>query len=103
MNDQGRIVSVLRNPIYNVEAYRDECQQIVIADAHRYMRYNNAGIADYIFPFFKNRPGEYYCSELLNHYCLLNSNCAMHLGPLNKRDEDACKPSQGCCVFRRWC
>lgn len=87
-------VAIMRNPIYNVPEYREQCMQIVIDDAHKYYEYNNRGVLKYGFPWVKDCPTQYFCSELVNHYAILNSGGQQNLAHNSSVYEDRCTPWQ---------
>jgi hypothetical protein len=67
---KDRIVMVRRNPVYDNTTVRYNRNAQIIADANKCLKYDYAGIFEYVFPQIKDKKNEFYCSELYAHYAI---------------------------------
>lgn len=86
--DIGHIVAVKRNPIYSEFDFRRECAMQVVRDFHKFIPYDNDGIAEFVFPWKKDCDHSFYCSELINYYCIKHSDGEINLRGDNSKEDD---------------
>lgn len=86
--DLGHIVAVKRNRLYDDPTFRHQCAMEVLSDFHMFFKYDMDGIKEQLFPWVKDAKGKFYCSELVNHYCIRHSNEKMNLRPGKGTDDD---------------
>jgi len=73
------ITAVRRNPLYDDDNLRRRANADVINFVWEYSRYDYKGIAEFIIKRVKDKPKEYYCSEMANHFSLLHSDNRINL------------------------
>jgi hypothetical protein len=91
MAELQQIVSIRRNPLYDDYVLRREANAEVLDDAQKWCQYDQGGILEFIdvqLPWLKDSPSKFYCSELINHYCLLHSDGKMTLRADGRKDDD---------------
>jgi hypothetical protein len=93
MNEGSWIVAVKRNPIYNIPEYREQCMKLVLTDFNKGLYYDTGGVMKYMFPWMKDKPNYYWCTELLNHYCINHTEGRINLVTGTGTD-DNCTPWQ---------
>lgn len=86
--EPGFIVAVKRNPLYDNPDLRNKANQDVLDFVERYVRYDKDGIKEYKLPWVKDHPKEFYCSEMINHFCLLHSGGKINLRMDGSDDDD---------------
>jgi len=68
--DKSRIVAVVRNTCFNDDKNRDEAVGRLFT-MHRFKtKYDYKELLGYAFPFLKDCPKSYYCSELFAQFCI---------------------------------
>jgi hypothetical protein len=86
-----RIIEVRRNPIYDNETIRNDRNLAIITAAHECLKYDYAGILEYVFPKIKDKKKSFYCSELYQHYAIEDGNpISLNHKPVG--DQDNCTP-----------
>jgi len=70
--NKEKIVCVLRNSIYESQEIRTKRNDAIIEDANNVVQFGWKGAIKYLWPDEKEVPNEFYCSELLQHYAILD-------------------------------
>ena len=89
-NDPGFIVAAKRNPLYDDYEFRKGCNLDVINFVQDYRSYDTDGLKEFLFPWKKDLPEAYYCSEMINMFCIKHSESKINLNrnPDSEEDDD---------------
>jgi hypothetical protein len=87
-----RIIGVRRNKCYDNETVRFNRNYQIIKQAHECLKYDYAGILEFVFPKIKDKTKQFYCSELYQHYAIEDDGAISMRHKVNPKDTDDCTP-----------
>lgn len=83
------LLGVRRNSVYLDPIKRAVANKRIINDSYKY---DYAGVVEFLFPFIVDKPGEYYCSELVQHYATMDGGRIYTVDNKGGKDTDDITP-----------